>query len=120
MQFIGIYLWSKQLDNESTTRVKTLKFHHWLLTISSCFILSCIFYYEIPLFSKYLTSKYLFKKHSMPHLFDAITNSLNVIGQFLLIACYWEQYVIWTIVNLLSILMYSGKLRENIVLINDL
>ncbi len=78
-----------------------------ILFLSS--ILIVLFYYEIPIFSKYLTSTYFFENRFIPHLLDAITNGLSVIGQVLLIACYWEQYIIWTFVNLMLIVMYSGK-----------
>ena len=108
-QFVGIYLWSKQLDNQSTTRVKSLTFSGWCLTIFFSCILIILFYYEIPLFSKYLTSIYLFENRFIPHVLDAITNGLSVIGEFLLITCYWEQYIIWVFVNLILIVMYSGK-----------
>ncbi|CAF1264047.1 unnamed protein product [Rotaria sordida] len=110
MQFIGIYLWSKKLDNKSTTRVKSLKFSGWIFICISSFLLTLLFYYEIPMFSKYLASTYFFEDKFIPHVFDATTNALNVIGQFLLIACYWEQYIIWIFVNIMSIIMYSGRL----------
>jgi nicotinamide mononucleotide transporter len=109
MQFVGIYIWSKQLDNQATTRVKSLKFPGWCLVLFLSLILIVFFYYEIPLFSEYLTSEYLFENKSVPHILDAITNGLSVIGEILLIACYWEQYIIWTFVNLMLIVMYSGK-----------
>lgn len=108
-QFVGIYIWSKQLDNQSTTRVRALGWNGWILTIlSSCFLIF-LFYFEIPLVSKYLIGSYLFETRFIPHLLDAITNGLSVIGQILLIACYFEQYIIWTFVNLVLIVMYSGK-----------
>ena len=108
-QFVGIYIWSKQLDSQSTTRVKSLTLSGWCLTlILSCFLIT-LFYYEIPLFSKFLTSSYLFEDRLLPHILDAITNGLSVVGQILLVACYWEQYIIWTVVNLMLIVMYSGR-----------
>lgn len=109
-QFVGIYLWSKQLDNQATTRVKSLTWSGWLATIIFSCILILFFYYEIPIFSKYLTKTYLFEEKFIPHFLDAFTNGLSVTGEFLLITCYWEQYVIWTFVNLTLILMYSGFL----------
>ncbi|CAF1464257.1 unnamed protein product [Adineta ricciae] len=109
MQFVGIHIWSKELDTKSTARVKSLKLSGWLLIIllSCTFIL--LFYYEIPMFSKLLTSKYLFEQTPVPHVLDALTNGLSVMGQFLCIARYWEQYIIWTFVNLALIVMYSGE-----------
>ena len=109
MEFIGIMIWSKELDNKSTTRVKSLKVTGWLFVFVLSSTLTCLFFYEIPLFSKYLTSRYLFENRFVPHLLDAVTNAMSVVGQFLLILCYWEQYIVWTAVNLILIVMYSGK-----------
>jgi nicotinamide mononucleotide transporter len=109
MQFIGIYIWSKELDNQSTTRVKSLKLIGWILVIILCLGLGVLFYYEIPAFSKLLTSQYGFQSMLIPHILDASTNALSVVGQFLLILCYWEQYILWLLVNIMGIIMYSGK-----------
>lgn len=109
MQFVGIFIWSKALDEKSTTRVKSLTWTRWFLVLCLSAILTYLFFYEIPIFSVYLTSTYQFQDRFFPHLLDAVTNALSVIGQFLLILCYWEQYIIWTVVNLMLIVMYSGK-----------
>ena len=109
MEFIGIMIWSNELDNKSTTRVKSLTFTGWLFVFGLGSMLTCLFFYEIPLFSTYLTSRYLFENRFFPHLLDALTNAMSVVGQCLLILCYWEQYIVWTAVNLILIVMYSGK-----------
>lgn len=109
MQFVGIYTWSNQLDNQSTTRVKSLNIIGWIFVIVLCLGLGVLFYYEIPAFSKLLTSQYFFETMPIPHIFDASTNAISVVGQFLLILCYWEQYILWACVNLIGIIMYSGK-----------
>ena len=109
MQFVGIFIWSKSLDEKSTARVNSLTFTGWILTASLCVILSYLFFYEIPFFSVYFTTKYVFQDDFYPHLLDATTNGLSVIGQFLLILRFWEQYIIWTTVNLMLIVMYSGR-----------
>lgn len=108
IQFFGIYIWSKELDNQCTTRVKSLKLGGWLFVVLLSFFLIILFYFEIPIFSKLLTKTYSFEK-SISHILDATTNGLSVVAQFLLIACYWEQYIIWTLVNIMLIIMYSGK-----------
>lgn len=114
MQFVGIFIWSKSLDEKSTTRVKSLTFTGWFLTICLSVILIVLFFYEIPFFSIYFTSKYVFEGDFYPHLLDAMTNGLSVLGQILLILRYWEQYIIWTSVNLMLIVMYSGLLKTSI------
>jgi len=109
MQFVGIYMWSNQLDNQSTTRVKSLKLIGWIFIIILCVGLGFLFYYEIPAFSKLITSQYFFETNLIPHILDASTNAISVVGQFLLILCYWEQYILWFLVNIMAIIMYSGK-----------
>jgi nicotinamide mononucleotide transporter len=109
MQFVGIYIWSKQLDNQATTRVKSLKLVGWLFVIALCAGLGVLFYFEIPAFAKLLTSQYFFEDNFVAHLFDASTNAFSVVAQFLLILCYWEQYILWLVVNIIGIIMYSGK-----------
>ncbi|CAF0941027.1 unnamed protein product [Rotaria sp. Silwood1] len=109
MQFIGIYMWSKELDNQATTRVKTLNLFGWIFIILLSIGLSVVCFYEIPAFSKLLTSQYFFETMLLPHILDALTNALSIVAQFLLIFCYCEQYIIWIIVNIMAIIMYSGK-----------
>ena len=109
MQFIGIYVWSRQLDYESTTRVKSLKILGWIFVVLLCVGFGALFYFEIPAFSKLLTGQYLFADNLVPHILDASTNAISVVGQFLLIFCYWEQYILWLCVNIIAIIMYSGK-----------
>lgn len=109
MQFVGIYIWSSQLDSQATTRVKSLNLFGWILVVILSVGLGFLFYFEIPAFSKLLTSQYFFEENFVPHLFDAITNTISVLAQFLLIFCFWEQYILWVAVNIIGIIMYSGK-----------
>ncbi|CAF3738630.1 unnamed protein product [Rotaria socialis] len=114
MQFIGIYMWSKELDNQSTTRVKSLKWFGWIVVILLSIGLGVVFFYEIPAFSKLLTSQYFFESSRLPHILDASTNAISVVAQFLLILCYWEQYILWLITNIMAIIMYSGLIRTDL------
>ena len=111
MQFVGMFLWSRELDTQLTTRVKSLNWLGWLVVIVLSAGLAVVFFYEIPAFAKLLTSQYFFDTMLVPHILDACTNALSVIGQFLLIFCYWEQYLIWISVNIIAIIMYSGMWR---------
>ena len=60
MQFLGVYIWSKELDNQSTTRVKSLPLIGWIIVIVLSAGLTALFFYEIPAFSRLLTSEYAF------------------------------------------------------------
>ena len=108
MQFIGMYTWSNELDNQSTTRVRSLTNIGRLIVIILCVGLGAAFYYEISAFSKLLTGGYFYETMLAPRILDASTNAISVVAQFLLILCYWEQYVLWLCVNVIGIVMYSG------------
>ncbi|CAF1034204.1 unnamed protein product [Didymodactylos carnosus] len=111
MQLIGAYLWSNQLDSELTIRVHALSILKWIFVIILCAALAPMFYWEIPAFSKLITKQYIFETMITPHILDALTNSLSVVAQVLVIFRYWEQYILWLAVNVMNIIMYSGLLQ---------
>jgi HTH-type transcriptional repressor of NAD biosynthesis genes len=107
-QFIGIYFWKDNLDDEETAIPKSLNFWKWLLVIIATIMLSFGFYYEIPPFTIALTGSYPFSDNPVPWKLDAISNALNVVAQVLLIGRYWEQWILWITVDCMQIAMYTG------------
>lgn len=113
MQFVGIYTWSNALDQESTTRIRSLTLLRWIIAVVLIVGLGFLFFYEIPAFARALTGMYAFESDIAPHILDASTNAISFVGQFLLIFCYWEQYICWLFANIIGIVMYSGKKKNN-------
>jgi HTH-type transcriptional repressor of NAD biosynthesis genes len=113
-QFIGIYMWKDNLDNEETAIPRSLNFWKWLLVLISSLLLSVGFYYEIPPFTILLTGSYAFTDNQIPWKLDAVSNALNVVAQILLIGRYWEQWILWIAVDCMQIAMYTGVARFGI------
>ena len=113
MQFIGMYTWSNELDQQATARIKSLTWIRRIIVIVLIVGLGVMFFYEIPAFARALTKEYAFDNDLLPHILDASTNAVSFVAQFLLIFCYWEQYILWQCANIIGIFMYSGmKLDE--------
>lgn len=99
-QFIGLYLWSrnKVSKEESTTgeqvEVKRLTGKQWVglsvLTVSS------VIFYALLLKNIGGASVGL----------DSITTVLSVIAQILMLKRYAEQWIMWIVINVLSIIMW--------------
>lgn len=98
IQFIGFYLWSKKktkTNGVTTIEVKRLTKNGWLITISIA--VTAIISYALLL--KYLGGKQVW--------LDSSTNVLSIIAQILMLKRFAEQWVIWIVINLLSITMWS-------------
>lgn len=98
IQFIGFYLWSKKktkTNGVTTIEVKRLTKNGWLITISIA--VAAIASYA--LFLKYLGGKQVW--------LDSSTNVLSIIAQILMLKRFAEQWVIWIVINMLSITMWS-------------
>ncbi|TCS94871.1 nicotinamide riboside transporter PnuC [Hazenella coriacea] len=98
IQFIGFYLWSKKKTKTNgaiTIEVKRLTKNGWLITISIA--VTAIISYALLL--KYLGGKQVW--------LDSSTNVLSIIAQILMLKRFAEQWVIWIVINMLSITMWS-------------
>ena len=112
-QWFGILSWEHNLDQENRAISKALNITKWIAVIIGTFILGVIFYWEIPAFSRALVGYYIFDMDnqdlfSVPRLFDASTNAMSIVAQFLLIFRYREQWIFWIIIDVIQIAMFAG------------
>jgi nicotinamide mononucleotide transporter len=98
MQFVGLYLWSKRDNiNEDGKREVTVKFMsntNRILVALLCAISICLY----ALFLKYL-------KGNIPWV-DSTSTVLSVIAMILMARRFMEQWILWIIVDVVSILMW--------------
>lgn len=96
IQFIGFYLWYKNSSNNTTSDVKarTLSFNQAILIIITTIV-------SIVLFS--LGLKYI---GGVQVGLDSATTILSIVAQILMILRYAEQWLVWIIINVLSIIMW--------------
>ena len=89
-----------------------------IIYVLVCFTLWYIFYFEIPGFTKFITQfiveqEYLYESNIVARILDSGIVSISIIAQYLLIKKYYECWILWTIVNIFTIIMFSGTLGDN-------
>jgi len=105
LQFYGFYKWNKEIDLE----VKSLTIFEKVKYTYLCFIFWYIFYFEIPGFTRFVTQQeYPYETNVLARVLDSGGTSLSIIAQYLLINKYYECWILWTIVDIFQIIMFSG------------
>jgi nicotinamide mononucleotide transporter len=124
LQIWGYLQWSKDdsttedTEDKEKNNIKVLKIHQKIIYVFVCFTLWYIFYFEIPGFTKFITQfiveqEYLYESNIVARILDSGTVSISIIAQYLLIKKYYECWILWTIVNIFTIIMFSGTLGDN-------
>jgi nicotinamide mononucleotide transporter len=102
IQFIGIYLWRKNQTRDSVkgedVKVKTLDSKGWSLL--GIIVLVSIFLYALLL--DYLGGRSVY--------IDSATNVLSVTAQILMLRRFAEQWLLWILVNVLSVILWFNAL----------
>ena len=105
LQFVGIYLWSKNKVNQSTTgedvKVKTLTKKQWIQLIVIAIITSALYAYFLHLIG------------GQQVRIDSVAVVLSIIAQILMIKRYAEQWILWIVVNGLSIVLWAITLLKS-------
>ena len=102
MQFIGMYMWKKAGDKEESGTIKSKALTYvqrWKLGVIS---LISIGVYALIL--KVLGG-------NIP-LIDATSTVLSVIAMILMVRQYLEQWYVWIVVNVVSIIMWAISLSQ--------
>lgn len=96
----GVFLWKKNMskNEDGTEQVKTKKFKlwHWIATII------------VTILGTYLfgTFGHLILGSTLPYL-DAFTVALSIIAQLLMIWRYREQWAVWILIDVASLVMFT-------------
>lgn len=96
MQFIGFFLWRKRMRKDSKTHVKARHLTLWQrIGVGALSLLSVI------------VCGFILKRFEDPMPFtDAVTTVFSVIAMILMVGTYSEQWYLWIIVNLCTIVMW--------------
>lgn len=100
MQFIGFYMWSKNLTENGFVKAKRLNIKQQLFV----YILSAISIFIYGYILKQLGGK-------LPYI-DSMSTVLSVTAMYLSIKRYAEQWVMWIVVDIVSIIMWAIALTQ--------
>lgn len=104
IQFIGIYLWRKNLTTKSTVgedvKVKRLTSKGWITLIAVSVVASVIYAYVLSAIG------------GQQVRLDSVAVVLSIIAQVLMLKRFAEQWVLWIVVNILSIILWIIVLTQ--------
>jgi nicotinamide mononucleotide transporter len=95
MQILGIFQWKKNLNKNTNEIIKTALSQKALITVTAVSLIACL-----------VTIFILKSCHDGNCVIDGITTVLSVVGMFLTVKRNIEQWVVWIIVNGLSLIMW--------------
>jgi len=96
MQFIGWYNWIRRTKVEDRSQIKAKRMNARERLILAAISISLILVFAYIL---------LILKSSQP-LKDSATTILSIIAMFLMVRAYMEQWVLWILVNIISVTMW--------------
>lgn len=95
----GVVLWKRNMkqNTDGTTQVITKKFKiwHWIIVI----VVTALTTVGLGVFGTYVLGG------TLPYL-DAFTVSLAIIAQFLMVWRFREQWIIWVVIDVASLVMF--------------
>ncbi|MEG1554180.1 MAG: nicotinamide riboside transporter PnuC [Rikenellaceae bacterium] len=95
IQFIGYYLWNKKIDNTKTVLARTMTKKQLKATIVVCII-------GVMVYAQLL----VYLGGNTPYL-DSASTVLSIIAQILMLACFAEQWLLWIVVDIVSVIMWA-------------
>lgn len=107
LQFVGYYKWNKVEKNNDISQFEEVKSKRldrkqWITSIASCCIITLISYFICILFI-----------NSSQPLLDSLVVSISIVGNFVMIYMFIEQWYFWIIVNILSIVLWITAMGDS-------
>ena len=112
MQFVGFWQWRKRgADTKEKVRARRLSKKQWWYVIAA-FIGGTALAFGILYWidAAQLKAGYITELETDKILLDAAVVVLNILGQVLLSFAYADQWYIWNLVNVFSIMLWTNRL----------
>ncbi len=107
MQFVGWSQWRKRgATSHEKVRARRMDWRMWAIT--------CVFLVIGTVMTYIVLNSLSFRESAISAirpliLFDALVFVLNILGQVLMSLAYMEQWFIWILVNVFSVMLWSDK-----------
>lgn len=100
MQFVGLFLWKKNMENKKEVKVKFMDNSQRALLAIGSFVAIIIYALVLRLLGGNLP------------LFDSASTVLSVIAMILMAFAFMEQWILWIVVNIVSIILWVVALSQ--------
>jgi nicotinamide mononucleotide transporter len=116
MQFFGFYLWRRQSVNKIIVKPKRMKWWVISLTIALIIISTTGFYFleKLPNFQHFWNPSES-QTNAIALISDSLILILGVAGMILMVMAYKEQWIIWIILDIAMIILFSINLNFQII-----
>ncbi len=112
MNVIGLLMWKRHYDNgHDIVQTRSFNLINWIVTIVIITLATLLFTKGMPVVNAVLGMD----ANPLP-LVDAFTTVASITAMILMVLRYTEQWVIWIVVNILSIVMWA-KLGDSAMII---
>jgi len=115
MQFIGFWQWRKRGarvasggEEGSKVRARRLTGKEWAALVGGIIVAATLLYFILTAVDRAKLGGGAVDRPKV--LLDAVVMTLNIAGQVLLSLAFTEQWYIWILVNIFSILLWSVRL----------
>lgn len=125
MQFVGWWQWRKrgagvkaELNDKgemetAKVRARRLSLKNWGylavgFIVGTCFTYFLLYFIDLSQFN----AGHIVEIDKSKILLDAVVVTLNILGQVLMSVAYMEQWYIWNLVNIFSILLWINRLAS--------
>jgi nicotinamide mononucleotide transporter len=107
MNFIGWYMWNKNSEDKKEVKSKSLSLKQSVLIFSLTAVLVFAFAYLMALPQ---VQMFLYGEVStlgfIKYLTDSLSTVLSIVAMILMVKCYREQWILWIVVNIASIILW--------------
>lgn len=111
MQFVGIWQWKKRgaKGTESEVKARKLTGKQLALTVAGVVALFAVIYTVLTQIKIHSAGEY----SQAQVLFDTAVTTFNIAGQILMSLAFYEQWYLWILVNVFSILLWGNTMLSS-------
>jgi len=106
IQWKGVVEWKDEMDDTESVKLIDMGWKIHAKSIGAATLFTVFFYYEIPVISEWWLGEYTMG--TVPRLFDAVTNGISLVAQFLTFTRHKGMWLYWFVANIIKVAMYSG------------
>jgi len=110
MEFIGFFQWRKRgAKGDSPVKAQRMEGKHW---VSTAILFVLVFAASFGI-SYLITTKAGGEPHLSETVLDAMVTTANIVALVLMTMAYMEQWYLWTLVNISSVILWTITLCKD-------
>jgi len=117
MQFIGLAMWTRNLEGGAIVKARELTKNGYfkLIAITIVAVIGYMFLLKGVIAPAFASTRFFFPTYDTYWLYfaDSVSTVLSVVAMYLMVKRFAAQWVLWIVVNIASITMWTIALAMN-------